>query len=56
MIIAYIPLVFALLGLVLYLVSNHAKTSEVGRILYFVGALVFAWSAAGGNAVIHLGH
>jgi Na+/phosphate symporter len=40
MIIAYIPLVMALIGLVVYLVAVNPKAAELGRILFAAGMLV----------------
>lgn len=43
---AYVPILVMLIGLLLYLLGN-AKTSELGRILFFCGALVLTFSFAG---------
>lgn len=40
-IILYLPLIMCLAGLVLYLLANHAKASEVGRIMFFAGLLAY---------------
>lgn len=42
---AIVPVVVALLGLVVYGIATNPKAAEVGRILFFVGALValFVW-------------
>ncbi len=45
--IAYLPLVFLILGLLFYLAPFPAKVCEVGRIAYFVGLLVLVLSYAG---------
>lgn len=44
MIVIYLPLLIALLGLLLYFVADPAtkgKLMEVGRIMFFVGLFVF---------------
>lgn len=33
-----VPLVVLLVGMVVYVLSSNAKASEIGRILFFVGA------------------
>lgn len=35
----FVPLVVAILGLLLYAFSPNAKATEVGRLLFFAGAL-----------------
>jgi hypothetical protein len=40
------PFIVALLGAALYLISNHPKASELGRIAFFVGLLVAVWTFA----------
>lgn len=47
MIIAYIPVLVALLGLLLYALASNPKVQEVGRILFFCGALAECLALAG---------
>jgi hypothetical protein len=51
--IALVPLVVALVGLVTYALSTNAKVAEIGRILFFVGALWLVYVLSG--KVLHLG-
>jgi hypothetical protein len=37
--ISLLPIIVAVIGLVLYLMSPNAKGAEVGRLLFFAGAL-----------------
>jgi hypothetical protein len=46
MFIAFLPLAFAIVGLLLYGLGN-GKIAEVGRILFFCGALVTTMSMTG---------
>ncbi len=39
MLIAYLPMIIALLGLLLYVLASNGKVAEIGRILFFVGML-----------------
>jgi hypothetical protein len=44
MIVIYIPLLIALLGLLLYFIADPVtkpKIMEVGRLMFFIGLLVF---------------
>ncbi len=43
---AYIPVIVAIIGLLLYVLSNHGKAAEAGRLAYFAGLLVFVLSLA----------
>jgi len=45
--IAFIPLVVCVIGLLAYALSNNAKASEAGRIAYFCGLLVLMFELAG---------
>jgi Na+/phosphate symporter len=47
MLIAVWPLVFAIVGLLLYFVATNAKVQEVGRVLFFVGMLWLVYSLTG---------
>lgn len=47
MLLAIAPLVVMLVGLLIYVLADGAKTPklvEIGRILFFVGALVLVWA------------
>lgn len=46
MVIAYIPFVFALIGLLLYLLAARPETKDIGRILFFCGTLATLLSLA----------
>jgi Na+/phosphate symporter len=41
------PLVVAVAGLLVYALSSNAKVSELGRLLFFVGALWFVYGLMG---------
>jgi Na+/phosphate symporter len=41
-----ISLLFAVLGLFMYLAATNPKVQEIGRITYFAGLLVFLWHLA----------
>ena len=53
MALAFVPLVVALVGLVLYLVAGNGKVAEIGRVLFFCGALVVVMHLAGART-LHL--
>ncbi len=40
MVIAYLPLLIAIIGLLMYALCASAKLVEIGRILFWTGALV----------------
>ena len=44
--IAYIPLIFAILGLFIYLLVARADLKEIGRLVFFAGFLVFMFTLA----------
>ncbi len=46
MLVAWLALVVALLGLVLYMVATNAKAAELGRIMFFAGLLVTLFGLA----------
>lgn len=46
MLIAYLPLIAALIGLLMYVLASNAKVVEIGRILLWTGALVILMAAA----------
>lgn len=39
MIVLYLPLIIALIGLVLYALASNVKAAEIGRIMFFAGLL-----------------
>ncbi len=44
---AYLPIVFMIIGLLLYLAPMPTKLSEIGRLTYFAGILVLVLQYAG---------
>lgn len=46
------PVLFAFVGLLVYLVSSNAKAQEVGRIIFACGLLVSLWAMSA--RVFHL--
>lgn len=44
--VVYLPVLLAILGLLVYALSGNPKTSEIGRITYFAGLLVFLLTGA----------
>lgn len=52
MLIAYVPLLVAVIGLLLYILASNAKVQELGRLMFFAGILVLALSLAG--KTVHL--
>ncbi len=46
MIIAYIPFLFALAGLIMWLVSSNKKVQDIGAILFICGWFVTMWTLA----------
>jgi Na+/phosphate symporter len=53
MIIAWLAVLVAIVGALLYALSSNAKVAEMGRILFFVGALA-AVLAAGAKTTVHI--
>jgi Na+/phosphate symporter len=53
MLIAWLAVVVAIAGALLYALSSNAKVAEMGRILFFAGVLVTLF-AAGGKTTIHI--
>ena len=45
--ITVIPALAALIGLLIYVLSSNGKAQEIGRILFFAGALVTLLGLAG---------
>jgi len=50
-VIAFLPLLVSVLGLLVYLIVTKAEIKEAGRLAYFAGLLVFLFSVA--NKVIN---
>jgi hypothetical protein len=47
MIVAIVPVIVAIVGLLIYVMSTtNVKLTEIGRILFFCGVLVSVWVAA----------
>ena len=38
---AYVSVIFAVIGLIVYLISQAPKPTEIGRIMFWVGLLAF---------------
>ena len=47
MLIAYIPVIIALIGLLLWVFAGNATLKEAGKILFFCGVLVTTFGLAG---------
>jgi Na+/phosphate symporter len=47
MLIAVIPLMFVIVGLLMWALCSNAKLQEAGRIMFFCGLLVLTFSLAG---------
>ena len=41
---ATLPLIVAIIGLLMYFLSPHAKVAETGRIMFFCGLLSFLFA------------
>lgn len=48
--IAYLALIVAVVGMLLYALATNAKVAEIGRILFFCGALTFTLALGGHTA------
>ena len=44
--IAYIPLICAIVGVLLYVLASNPKVQEIGRLAYFAGFLVLMFTLA----------
>lgn len=53
MVVAIAPLVIAVVGLLMWVLSANPKVSEAGKILFFCGTLVLTMSLA--SKTFHLG-
>jgi Na+/phosphate symporter len=47
MLIAIIPLVVLVAGLLMWVLAANPKVSEAGRLLFFCGAFVLTWKLSG---------
>ena len=54
MIIAFVPLLVALIGLVMYLISTNGKVQRIGEILFFCGILAWCLTMNQGEAVLRI--
>lgn len=52
-IVAFVPLLVAVVGVLVYALSTGAKLAEIGRLAYFAGLFVFLMVVA--NHVIRIG-
>jgi Na+/phosphate symporter len=46
-VIAIIPAVFAIIGLLVYMLASNPKTVELGRLTFFAGLLALAFVLSG---------
>lgn len=46
MIIVWLPVLFALVGLVMYVLAHNPKAQEIGRIMFFAGVLAMMFIIA----------
>jgi hypothetical protein len=53
MIITIVPLLVAIIGLLMYLLSSNAKVAEVGRLMFACGLL--AWLFSTSRASVRIG-
>jgi Na+/phosphate symporter len=51
--IIYLSLVLSIVGLLVYMLSTHARASEAGRIMFAVGLLAFLLTISGSSISIH---
>lgn len=42
----YLPLLVWIAGLIIYLLTDRPKVTEIGRIMFWVGLLVWLWGGA----------
>lgn len=47
MLVAIIPLLFLVVGLLLWFIASHPKVAEAGRLLFFCGMFVLTWRLGG---------
>ncbi len=47
MLIAIIPILVLIIGLLMWVLSSNPKVSEAGKILFAIGALVLTWQLGG---------
>lgn len=48
----YLPVLFAIIGLIVYLAATHPKIQEAGRLMFFSGLFVFLFQV--GNHSVNL--
>jgi hypothetical protein len=49
--IIYLPLLIAIIGLLMYILSEKPKVAEVGRIMFWTGLLAFMLGGGPGHAI-----
>jgi hypothetical protein len=54
-VIAYLPVLSAVVGLILYFVSTNGKVQRVGEILFFCGVLAFLLTQGNASSVVRIG-
>lgn len=47
MLIAYFPVLFALVGLLMWVLSSNPKVSEAGKLMFFAGILATCFAMSG---------
>jgi len=47
MITAILPIAIALVGVLLYLISQNPKVVEIGRLMFFAGVMALAFALSG---------
>jgi hypothetical protein len=52
MVVIYLPLLVCIIGLIVYLLSAHAKAQELGRLSFAIGLLVFLWLIGAGHTLV----
>lgn len=52
MIIAFVPAIFAVVGLLLYILATNPKLQEIGKLTFFAGFLVTMFTLA--SKTVHL--
>lgn len=56
MVIAYIPIVLMLVGVLLYAIAPSGKAQEVGRLCFMAGVFALAFAASNGSCVLKVGN
>jgi hypothetical protein len=52
MIIAIVPLIFAIIGLLIYALASNSKVIEIGRLTFFAGLLISLYAVM--NHTVHI--